>query len=287
MVGTDPSRRALRLAVGAIVVIGIVAGVWLMGALGFRLGFANLLRVRELEGGSGGGGGLVTGTLMLIAVPGVILEAGLAAPGWLTAAFVLAAVPAAGIAGTRSPALTPAGSIYAQLSAVAAALSAAGLIWWTGSAARLSRIGELPFDAREAEAWLSGLQGAAGLDVLAAVAAAVWAVLVMRLAIPGWMRALVATACFFALAVTAVAAAASNAAAAEVAAPRPVVFVDDESLGPQLLLGYTPGHAATLRIETHATVIELHAPATKMTVIGRESITGLLRSSAPAGPAGR
>ncbi len=274
MAGTDPTLRAVRLAVGAMVVLGIVAGVWLMGTLGFRLGFASLVRVRELDGA-----GLVTGTLMLIAVPGVIVEAGLVAPGWLTGAFAMLAVPAAGLAGTRSPAATTAGAVYARLSAVAAGLSAAGLIWWTGCAERLSRIGELPFDARQTETWLSGLQGAAGLDALAAIAAAVWAVLVMRLSIPGWMRAVVATACFFALAVTALAAAASNAAAAEVMAPRPVVFVDDETLVPQLLLGYTPGHAATLRIDRGATVIELHDPATTMTVIGRQSIAGLLNEA--------
>ena len=44
-----------------------------------------------------------------------------------------------------------------------------------------------------------------GLDALALIAAAVWVVVTMRLAIPRWLRGLAASACFFALVVTAVA----------------------------------------------------------------------------------
>src|SRR5688572_8669060 len=91
----EPDRAALRLAIGVIVGIGSIAAVWLMGYLGFRLGFSELMRVRELE--LGGGGGLATGAMMLITMPQVILQAGIEQPAWLMIGFVLIAIPAASL----------------------------------------------------------------------------------------------------------------------------------------------------------------------------------------------
>ena len=68
----------------------------------------------------------------------------------------------------------------------------------------------------------------------------------------------------------------SNAAAAEIQAPRSVVFLGDGSLDARLLLGFTRSQVATLRSEGDVTVVELHDPATTMTVIGRQSIVGML-----------
>ncbi|MHC4827587.1 MAG: hypothetical protein ACYTEY_13605, partial [Planctomycetota bacterium] len=69
----EPDRTALRLAIGVIVAIGVVTAVWLMGYLGFRLGFAPLLDVPQLE--IAFGSGLVTGTIMLISIPQLIILA--------------------------------------------------------------------------------------------------------------------------------------------------------------------------------------------------------------------
>ena len=55
-----------------------------------------------------------------------------------------------------------------------------------------------------------------------------------------------------------------------------MVFLEDGSLDPRLLLGFTRSQVATLRSEGEVTVIELHDPATMMTVIGRQSIVGML-----------
>ena len=120
----------------------------------------------------------------------------------------------------------------------------------------------------------------AGLDVLAVIAAAVWVVLVLRLAIPVWLRVMAATASFFALGVVMVAMAMSNAAAAQIEAPRSLVFLGDGSLGAALLLGFTPHHAATLRVDAGAAVVELHDRSMVMTVIGRQSIVGRLEEAA-------
>ncbi len=293
----EPDRTPLRLAIGLIVAVGVLAVVWLMGYLGFRLGFAPLIRVPELLGEAGGG--LATGTVMLISMPRVIILAGMAEPGWLIIGFFLIAIPAAGIAAVTprwpgGPRPSPPAAAFSYAGATAAALNAAGLIWWTASGVRMAKIAELPFgisstllEPLPVEAWRATLESVAGLDVLAVIAAAVWVVLVMRLVIPLWLRALAASASFFALVVVTVAMSMSNAAAAQIQAPRSVVFLDDGSLDTRLLLGFTPRHAATLRVEDQVTVIELHEPPLKMTVIGRQSIVGRLEEEGTKALRGR
>ncbi|MHC4102696.1 MAG: hypothetical protein ACYSW1_17645, partial [Planctomycetota bacterium] len=81
----EPDRTALRLAIGVIVAIGVVTAVWLMGYLGFRLGFAPLLDVPQLE--IAFGNGLVTGTVMLISIPRLIILAGVEKPLWMMLGF--------------------------------------------------------------------------------------------------------------------------------------------------------------------------------------------------------
>ena len=120
----------------------------------------------------------------------------------------------------------------------------------------------------------------AGLDVLAVVAATVWVVLVMRLAIPLWLRSITAAASLFALVVVIVAMSMSNAAAAQIQTFRSVVFLDDGSIDTRLLLGYTERHVATLRINEDITIVELHDRSSMMTVIGRQSIVGTLEEHA-------
>ena len=129
---------------------------------------------------------------------------------------------------------------------------------------------------REAATWLQDLPTVAGLDVIVVIATALWAILALRLTISLWLKALAASATFFALVVVSVAMATSNAAASEIQAPRSVVFLDDGSLDARLLLGFTRNQVVTLRSEHNVTVVELHDPATTMTVIGRQSIVGML-----------
>ena len=120
----------------------------------------------------------------------------------------------------------------------------------------------------------------AGLDVLAVVAATVWVVLVMRLAIPLWLRSITAVASLFALVVVIVAMSMSNAAVAQIQTFRSVMFLDDGSIDTRLLLGYTERHVATLRIDQDITIVELHDRSSLMTVIGRQSIVGALEEHA-------
>ena len=77
--------------------LGIVGAVWMIGHLGFRLGFAPLMRVPDLAANNGDA--LATGTMMLISIPRVMFHAGLAMPFWLMIGFVMIAFPAACLGG--------------------------------------------------------------------------------------------------------------------------------------------------------------------------------------------
>ena len=277
----EPDRTAFRLTIGVIVAVGILAGVWLMGHLGFRLGFAPAVRLPELLGGPGEG--LATGTLMLISVPRVIILAGVAEPAWLIVGFALIAIPAAAISAAKMPApggprLSPAAVTFSYVGAIAAGMNAVAMIWWAASQMRNDKIGELPIALGSAVQWLENLQTVAAFDVLVTIAAALWAVLVLRLAIPRWLKAITASVSFFTLTVLAVAMSMSNAAVAQIEADRSLVFVDDGSLDEQLLLGFTRGHAALLRITPDSAVeMQLVERDTKLTVFGRQSLIDLLR----------
>jgi hypothetical protein len=275
----EPDRTGLRLAIGVIVALGVVAAVWLMGYLGFRLGFAPLLNVPQLEINLGRG--LVTGTIMLISIPQLIILAGVEKPSWLMLGFVLIAIPGAGLAAAkpRSPGGPRPSSVtlvFSYAGAVLAAVAALVLTWWTASGIRLASFKGLPFHPADAEAWLTSLRTVAGLDAVAVIAGAVWVVLVMRLAIPLWLRALAASASFFALVVATVAVSASSATVAQLQAPRSEVFLDDGSVHTRLLLGFTSRQVATLRVDEGGAIVELYDHSLMMTVIGRRSIVAML-----------
>lgn len=281
----EPSRAALHLAIGVIAALGAVGAVWLMGYLGFRLGFAPVMRVPDLLAEPGNG--LVTGTMILISVPQVVLQAGLAQPGFLMLAFAMIAIPAASL-GAISP-QTPGGPrpsreavIVSFAGAIAAALNGIALLAWTVSPFRRSFVSELPFDPQGAARWLEDLQTLAGLDVLALISAALWVVVIMRLAIPLWLRVLTASMCFFSLVVVTVGMSISGAAAAQVSASRSLIFTDDGTIEPNLLLGSTRQSMAVLVVNGNSVLVELRERPANLTVVGRQSILEFLNSRAPA-----
>ncbi len=280
----EPDRIALRLSIGLIVAVGILAGVWLMGYLGFRLGYAPAVRVPELLGGPGQG--LATGTTILISIPRVIMLAGIHQPSWLMIGFAMIVVPAAALSASKpvapgGPTPTSSAATFNYIGAIAACLSAAVMIWWTASDLRNSGSGDLPLLPGGASAWLESLQLVAAFDVLATVAASLWVVLVMRLTIPTWLKAIAASSSFFALVVLAVALSVSNAIVANIEAERSVLQLDDGSVSDQLLLGFTPGHAAVLHITPldGAVEIKLIDRSQASTVIAKQSIIDMLNKA--------
>jgi hypothetical protein len=281
--GDEADPMPMRLTIGVIVALGVLAAVWLIGHVGFRLGFAPIVRVPELTGEPGAD--LAAGTRVLIEVPRVVFRAGLAEPMWLMLAFAMIALPAAGLAAARphtpgGPRQDPAIAAMAATGAIAAMLNGAALIWWTGSSMRTGLLSILPLDPAGADAWHANLQTAAGLDVLAVVAAAVWVVLVLRLPTPLWLRAIAASAAFFSLVVVLVAMSISTVSATQAGAQRSLCQIDDVS-GPRcVLLGSTPHHLVLLAAYDDDALIQLRSQRESLTVSGEASIVNYLSSAA-------
>ena len=211
----------------------------------------------------------------------MIIQAGVGAPTWLIIGFVLVALPAAGI--TAAGPQPTGGSIHPSIAmvfswagAAGAALNALAITWWTASQTRGDMIVVLPAHADQTKSWLDNLQTAAGLDVVAVIASALWVVLVMRLAIPAWLRALAASAGFVGLVVAAVAMSMSNGAATEFQKVRSVVTFHEVPSEARLLVGFTPNHAVTLHLDHGTARIELHDATTTMTVVGNRSIAEMM-----------
>lgn len=281
-------RLPVRMLIGLVVAVGGVALAWLMGAIGHRLGFAMAMRLPELD--TGGTRALATGIMLLVGIPGMVLEAGIRQPMWLLAGFLLLAFPAGGLA---AAAPTPRGdgpenpvhAALANIGAVLGMLTAAGLLWWTGSPVRIGLMRPMPADPDTAAAWPVDLSTAAGLDVLAVIVAALWVVLVFRLPVPGWLRALSATACLFGLVVSVVALSVSGGTATQVTAQRsvvgrPVAEASAESPAPMLLLGRAGDRDAVLVSTDGRLEVELTALPAELRILGRASIADAARDAA-------
>jgi len=195
--------------------------------------------------------------------------------------FVLIAIPAASLGAVKplqpgGPKVKPAIVAISFAGAILGMINAVALLWWTVSPLRLELIRELPFDFTDLDLWLDNLRLAAGMDALATVAAALWVVMAMKLAIPRWMRGLSASACFFALVVVTVAMAMSNATVSQVHAGRSVYFADDGSLDERLVVGFTPQSMVSLRVENFRAIIDVSDKPASLTVVGTQSIAGYL-----------
>jgi len=281
--GEEPSRTGVHLAIGVIVAVGTLAALWLVGELGYRLGFARLMCVPELLGQPGGG--LVTGTLIIIGIPAVIFRAALEQPALLLAGFALIAIPAGALGAIRQ--YTPGGPRVPSIVRVSAYVGMAGalvtaglLIWWTTCSYRMGLVGQVPFEAALGQSWLLELRIAAGLDVLAVAASAVWMVLAFRLPVPIWARAIGSTVSIFALVFVTVAMSITNATVAQVTADRSVCGSPAGTPGAKLLLGSTRDQRAMLWVDDGRVTIELRDKPQSLLVFGRQSIHDAMREGA-------
>ncbi len=274
----EPDRTPVRLAIGVIVALGTVGVVWLMGYLGWRLGFAPIMRVPDLS--IEPSGGLATGTLMLIGLPRVVLEAGIEQPMWLMAGMALICIPAACLGAVKTPVHggpkpKPAIVVLQHTGAIFAMLNAIGLMWWTISPLRNALVTELPFDPAQAETWLRNLRLVGGLDTFGVVAAAVWVVLAMRLSVPLWLRSLSSTVCMFVLVVMTVAFSISNATIAQFTLARSVFFDDEGSIDVQLIVGATPDYLVSLHVQ-QATELRVGESAENVAAVDGDASDGAL-----------
>jgi hypothetical protein len=278
----QPDRTPMRLAISVVSCIGGLLVIWLMGYLGFRLGFAPLARVPDLM--ISPGGALAMGASMVASAPRSILEAGLIAPAWLMLGFALIAIPAAGLSAAKpiKPGRVRPATVYvvlAVIAAVAGAVNGAALIWWTLSAQRANLLNELPFQPTDVAAWLSKLQTVSGLDLLALASAVVWVVLTFRLPIPIWLRALATTFNLLAFVVVIVAASVSSAAVAGVTADRSLGLIDTGT-EERLLIGSTEHDTASIIVVGSSTLVELRDRPDVVTILGKQSIVRFLERHA-------
>ena len=95
----ETDRSAFHLAVGVIAAIGGLLLLWLLGTIGFRLGFAQLVGAPELAASPSAA--LATGVRQIMAAPLMIVRATMAEPVWLMIAFLLISIPGAGLSAAR------------------------------------------------------------------------------------------------------------------------------------------------------------------------------------------
>jgi len=276
------------LVIGIITALGIIGLVWLLGHLGFRLGFANALGVPELLGEPGGG--LATGALIVIMLPLRIFEAGIEQPLWLMLAFVAIGIPGGSLAAAKpvtpgGPKPKPAVQALLWMGSICASMVALAIVAYVVSPLRLNWMPALPTQLEGVDGWLNGLHIAAGLDGLVVIAAALWMVLAWRIGVPVWMRAISISATTFALAVVTVAMGMSNALVAHLHLERSVVSFGDlnEQGRPRdyLLIGYTREHAVILQLESGTAVLEMFDIPTSLRLIERQSIRDALLEAMP------
>ena len=280
----EGSRLPLKLALGCIITIAILAGVWLLGSLGHRLGFAAAARVPELT--IDPAAALAGGAEMIMYAPVMIIHAGLTHLGALLLAFFAVIIPAAGLAAARptvpgGPRQTQLGVTFSYIGAVTAGVSALCVLWWSASPLRRGLVGDLPFRLGDAPGWIENMRAAGGLDTLAVVASALWVVLIFRLSLPLWLKALAITASLAAAVIAMTCFAASMGAAAGMESGRSLCIFDDQSAAMQLMLGSTARQSATMRVEGASVIVELRDVPASLDVIDSVSVVEFLEQAEP------
>ncbi|MGI9015319.1 MAG: hypothetical protein ACR2GY_13880 [Phycisphaerales bacterium] len=300
----EVKHTPLAIVIGTLAAAGSIALVWLLGHIGFRLGFAQAVGVPELLAESGGG--LSTGALIIMHVPMHMFAATVAEPMLLMLAFLLIAVPAGGLVGAKravpgGPRPSPLFVGFSWAGAIAGALFGAVAIAYVVSPFRQAWVQPMSLNAVEFEAWLNNMTIAAGLDGMMLIAAALWVVLVMRVECPPWMRGIAASAALFGLVVVTMAAGISNATVAHISMDRSVIDAGEAavtegaaataplqaSTQQRILIGYTRRHAVTLSVSDDGegrVMIAMSDIPTRMRVVDRVSISRLITDAAPEQP---
>lgn len=272
--GDARSPLPVRLAIGVIVGAGTIILAWLIGTIGLRLGFAPLIHVPGLDVSVVDG--LTATVLIAMSVPATIIRTGVEHPMLMMLCYALIALPAGCLAGARTatpggPRPHPLSIIFAYTVAVLSAAQACALVWWAVSSFRTALISPLPVHTVEVAEWFTSIRAAAGLDMLACIIAALWVVLIMRVAIPLWLRALCAPAALIALVVVSIAMSMTNTTVSQMQAPR-MITGHEMNEGGSLIIGRVDGQRVVLSRAGEELVIELHAPPAASRITGRESI---------------
>ncbi len=281
----ETDRLPVHLAIGVIATLGGLMLLWLLGTIGYQLGFAALVGAPELTASPTAA--LATGVRQIMAAPLMIVRATMAEPMWLMIAFAMISIPGAGLSaarpqqkGTAKP--TTFVVVMSAIGATVGMLTAIALLVWTSAPLRTDALAVLPADATQIGGWLDRLDVIAGFDVLAIAIAALWVVLMFRMPNPTWLRALGVSVMVLTMVVTLGGAAVSLGAAVEMRAPRTVVDMPDvngDAVEPVLLLGHTARHHAVMSVHDFPAIRFEQGPEL-MIRRGAASVTEVARGAA-------
>jgi len=266
---------------GVIIAVGVGVGLWLFGLLGYTLGYAPSVRLPDLDCSIATA--FAAAFRVVMATPNLIVEAGVGQTPLMMLGFLIIALPAAGLSairpfppgGPRPPMIA---QVFSWIGAFSAMLIALLLVVWTNADARTARIADLPGVAPAVAEWETNLRIVAGLDALAVIALALWAVLTMQLVIPRWLRALSASFAFTALVLMTMSFATSGVTATQVSTERSVCLLDGAPPAQQwrLVLGHRGPRIATIVGRGDLVVVELHDVDGALYVHERASIPSFL-----------
>ncbi len=272
----DPARDGVRLGVIAFTTAASVVGLTALGAIAAHVGVDAWLGAGP--GARSFGELFVTGVRLPLAMLRALYASGVDDPVFFGAAMALLIPPIAALAAARPirPGGPRASAAVINAGRLGAVLVVAGSI---GIAIRLFNL-DRPTLAETASdaAWLDHLRSLAASDAVSMALAILLAVLIFRLPVDRWVRALGGTLAIGTAVAAAVSAAASNGIVDEVERPHPIlasksttVLNDADAPDHRLLLGAArDGLRLTLGADIAAPVVL--EPPTPAAVVGHISI---------------
>jgi hypothetical protein len=268
--GDDPARDGVRLGVVAFITITSFAGLLALGATAVHVGADAWLNAGSMDRTIGEY--FVAGVRLPWAMLRALYASGVDDPLFFALSMALLIPPIAGLAAARPvrPGENRATTAMLNAARLGAALIVAAS---TGVAIRLANIARPTIaEIAPGDDWLDRVQGLAAADAVSMAFAILLAVLVFRLPVDRWVRALVGTVAIATAMAATVAAAASSGVAAEVAQPRPVVRSEvDGTTQERLLVGSTIDGSIVL-LESGTPAMIVIQPRVELAVAGRRSI---------------
>ncbi|MFG0328958.1 MAG: hypothetical protein ACF8PN_03575 [Phycisphaerales bacterium] len=273
-----------RWAQGTIWGLSVLLAVFLAGLIGFRNGFLELVGIPELQ--QSALECMASGVRLVVEAPGRVFSAGIDdATPWLVALGLVVAgggaVSIVVLSEDRREESGPVGQTIAGLGAVLIGVVSAGMVAWTISRGQAFFAAPLPWSGVEIGGWLVSHRVAAGVDLIAVVAAALWFVAALRLRTFVWLRVLTIAIAASALVTTYAGSAMSNGALSELERLRTLVRTDgaEEAQAPVLLIGHTQSHLVVA--PGGGEEARFVSPSDGMTATGRRSIIDQIRLTTP------
>lgn len=242
----DSMRDGVRLGMVVSISLAVLVGIYLLGIIGHRAGFALAIGVPSLS--QTAGEAFVDGLMVPVSLLNSIYSTGVRDPLLFTGALVILLPPIAALVIARprqrggSPVrkeVRTAAGIGAALVVLADILIAVRTTSSTGSIIKNQ-------SSNDFATWIESMEATAAVDLVALTISILLAVLIFRLPIDTWVRATVGTIAIITCVITSAATAASGGAVAGFDQPRSLVTTGNNNM--EIILGTTPvGEYAVIR----------------------------------------